>query len=221
MANELNAGNSLEAVSRVGRWLPPYKCTPGPLSPLRPVGSIYHILKNKKMKFLTLFLTGFALFSQPDHVAAQGGAAVNHDQMKNCCQKIVRDIQRVYYLSARNGKMRLVVRGIYTRASAVFLSLKLVNRSEQDYNIDSIRFFVAEKQRGTRIPRRLNELAPIFVYDSVRQIPGHGKTNCVFVIPRMTLSRHRRLQIEVLEKGGGRQLLVQAAGFTLETAKAI
>jgi hypothetical protein len=37
----------------------------------------------------------------------------------------------------------------------------------------------------------------------------------------MTLARHRRLQIEVLEKNGGRQLLVQASNFTLETAKLI
>ena len=173
------------------------------------------------MKLLMLFLTGFALASQAGHVAAQGGTAVNHDQMRICCQKIVRDIQRVYYLRDRNGKVRLVVRGIYTRGSAVFVSLKLVNHSALNYDIDSIRFFVAEKQSGVRILKRLNELAPVFVYDFARQIPGHGKLTCVFVLPRMTLGRRRRLQIEVLEKKGGRQLLVQAAGFALETAKAI
>jgi hypothetical protein len=37
----------------------------------------------------------------------------------------------------------------------------------------------------------------------------------------LTLARRRRLQIEVLEKNGGRQLQVQAANFTLENARLI
>lgn len=173
------------------------------------------------MKLLALLLTGYILLSQSGHAAAQGGTAVTHDQMKICCQKIVRDIQRIYYLNNRNGKVKLVVRGIYTRGKALFFSLKLVNRSALDYDIDSIRFFVAEKQKGGHAFRRLRELPSVFTYDSTRLLPGHGRMTCVIVIPRTTLSRHRRLQIEVLEKSGGRKLLVQAANFTLETARLI
>ncbi|HXD77166.1 MAG TPA: DUF4138 domain-containing protein [Puia sp.] len=166
-------------------------------------------------------LTGFFLVSQPNHAAAQGGVAVNHDQMEICCQKISRDIQRIYYLSNRNGKMRLVVRGIYARGTTLFFSLKLVNRSALDYDINSIRFYVAQKQKGNRIPRRLEELKPVFVFDSARQVPGHDKLTCVIAIPRHTLARHCRLQIEVMERNGARPLLVQAAGFTLQIARSI
>lgn len=194
------------------------------------------------MKLLFLLLTGYALFSQPDHASAQAGVAVardqpataleqpaaNHEQtaanqvqLKVCCQKIARDVQRVYYLNSRNGKMRLVVRGIYTRGKSLFFSLKLVNRSPLDYDVDSIRFFVAEKQKGVHPLRRLSELRPVFVYDSATLVKGYGRATCVYVLQRLSLARHRRLQIEVLEKNGGRQLLVQAANFTLETAKLI
>jgi hypothetical protein len=192
------------------------------------------------MKFFLALLTGYALFSQPGHAAAQGVAAVardqpaagstqpatNHEQvaanqaqLKACCQKIARDVQRLYYLNDRNGKMRLVVRGIYTRGKSLFFSLKLINRSPLDYDVDSIRFFVAEKQKGGL--QRLSQLAPMYVYDSATLVKGYSRVMSVFVIPRMTLARHRRLQIEVLEKNGGRHLLVQASNFTLETAKLI
>ena len=50
--------------------------------------------------------------------------AADHSQLKACCQKIARDVQRIYYLNNRNGKMRLVVRGIYTRGKSLFFSLK-------------------------------------------------------------------------------------------------
>jgi len=194
------------------------------------------------MKLLLVLLTGYALFSQPGRAAAQGVAAVARDQpaaaleqpapnreqvaanqaqLKACCQKIARDVQRIYYLNSRNGKVRLVVRGIYTRGKSLFFSLKLINRSPLDYDVDSIRFFVAEKQKGTHLLQRLNQLAPVYVYDSASLVKGYSRVMSVFVIPRMTLARHRRLQIEVLEKNGGRHLLVQATNFTLETAKLI
>lgn len=173
------------------------------------------------MKLPLALLTGVLLVSQPNHAAAQGGVAANHDQMEICCQKIVRDIQRIYYLSNRNGKMRLVVRGIYAHGKTLFFSLKLVNRSALDYDINSIRFYVAQKQKGIRIPRRLEELRPLFVYDSAQQVPGHDRLTCVVAIPRRALPRHCRLQIEVMERNGARPLLVQAAGFTLQTARSI
>lgn len=194
------------------------------------------------MKLLFLLLTGYALFSQPGHAAAQAGVAVARDQpaaglappatnrdqtavnpaqLKSCCQKIVRDVQRIYYLNNRNGKVRLVVRGIYTRGKSLFFSLKLINRSALDYDVDSIRFFVAEKQKGVHPFQRVKELAPMYVYDSAALVKGYSRATSVFVLPRLTLARDRRLQIEVLEKNGGRHLLVQASNFTLETAKLI
>jgi hypothetical protein len=194
------------------------------------------------MKLLLVLLTGYALLSQPGHAAAQAGMAAGRDQpatgpgqpavnreqvtanqaqLKACCQKIVNDVQRIYYLNNRNGKVRLVVRGIYTRGKSLFFSLKLINRSPLDYDVDSIRFFVAEKQKGVHPLQRLNELAPVYVYDSATLVKGYSRATSVFVLQRMTLARHRRLQIEVLEKNGGRHLLVVASNFTLETAKLI
>jgi hypothetical protein len=180
------------------------------------------------MKLLYVMLAGYALFGHADRAvcAGRGGGAggdpaVNRDQLKVCCQKIVKDVQRLYYLNSRNGKVKMVVRGIYTHGKELFFALRLVNRSPLDYDVDSIRFFVAEKQKGVRSPRRLNELKPVFVYDSATLVRGHSRVTSVVVIPRLTLARHRRLLIEVLEKNGGRHLLVQAANFTLEMAKLI
>jgi hypothetical protein len=185
------------------------------------------------MKLLFVFLTGLALFSQPCPALAQGGTAAARDrpanqaqpaqlaQLKVCCQKIARDVQRIYYLNNRNGKVRLVVRGIYTRGKSLFFSLKLINRSPLDFDVDSVRFFVTEKQSGMHVLRRLKELAPVYVSDSLTSVEGYSKAASVYVLPRLTLARHRRLQIEVLEKNGGRHLLVRASNFTLETAKLI
>jgi hypothetical protein len=216
------------------KWIDGYRLFYALLPMPFPTGrrvQFFNLSKLSTMKLLLVLLTGYALLSRPGPavaqgataVAAQGGlaAAANQAQIKACCQKITRDVQRLYYLNNRNGKMRLVVRGIYTRGKSLFFSLKLINRSPLDYEVDSIRFFVAEKQKGEHTLRRLSELKPVYVYDSATLVKGYGRATSVFVLQRLTLARHRRLQIEVLEKNGGRQLLVQAVNFTLETAKLI
>ena len=173
------------------------------------------------MKCWTLLLTGITLLSQPGHAAAQGGTAATPDQLKVCCQKISRDIQRIYYLANRNGKIRLVVRGIYARNNKLFFSLRLANRSSLDYEVDSIRFFVAERQKGVPALHRVSEVKPLFLYDTAGTVPSHSKRTCVIVIPRVTLQRRYRLQIEVMERNRGRRLRVEAANFTLQTARLI
>lgn len=198
------------------------------------------------MKALLVLLTGCALFSASGAVAQAGQATardqppassyqpaflpvpasrgrpvINATQLKICCQKITHDIQRIYYLNDHNGKVRLVVRGIYTRGTSLFFSLKLINRSPLDYDVDSIRFFVARREKGLHALRRLKELSPVYVYDSLTSVEGYSRLGGVYVLPRMSLARHHRLQIEVLEKNGSRHLLVRASNFTLETAKVI
>lgn len=203
------------------------------------------------MKSFFSFLTGCALLSQPNYASAQTGAAhgqaINqlfsavarssagggdtavsavksagvNKELKACCEKVVNAAQRIWYLNDRSGKMKLQVRGIYTRKTTLFFVLRLNNRSPLDYDVDSIRFFIAQKEKWKRSAQRLTELSPVYVYDSAVQVKGYGRVTSVIVLPRFTLARKRRLLIEVLEKNGGRQLQVQASNFTLENARLI
>ena len=145
----------------------------------------------------------------------------NKAMLKACCVKIVKDIQRVYFLTNRNGKMKLQVRGLYTRGSALFFALRLTNRSPLDYAVDSIGFFVLQKGRHKQPPVRLNTLTPVYVYDSAARVKGFGRQTSVMVLPRLKLARGQRLLIEVSEKNGGRQLQVLASPFILENARLI
>jgi hypothetical protein len=207
------------------------------------------------MKMLFAFLTGYALLSPPDYVAAQSLAThrpaindlfvtadsgppvpdrtapagdkgdkpgeLNKAMLKVCCQKIAKDIQRVYFLRNRNGKVKLQVRGLYTRGAALFFALRLTNRSPLDYDVDSIGFFIMQKGHHKQPLVRLNQLSPVYVYDSIARVKGFGRVTSVMVLPRLRLARGQRLLIEVSEKNGGRQLQVLAYPFLLENARLI
>ena len=117
--------------------------------------------------------------------------------------------------------MKLQIRGIYTRSATLFFSLCLSNRSHLDYDVESIRFFVTEKEGRKKAPVRLSELSPVYVYDSTLQVKGKSQATSVIVLPRFTLPNGKRLLIEVLEKNGGRHLQVEATNFTLEKARLV
>lgn len=174
-----------------------------------------------------------------------GGKAIPMSQadLRRCCEKISKDIQRVYFLKDRNGKMRLQVRGVYTHGAALFFWLQVNNRSPLDYEVDSIAFMItaAGGNRSTPAPPKI--VTPVYVSDStlvpsgvalvpssvaavVPYVPratirGHSRVTGIFVLPRFTLPPGRQLTIYVGEKNGGRQLQIRAGNWTLERARPV
>lgn len=146
---------------------------------------------------------------------------VGQTDLKRCCEKIAGDIQRIYFLKARNGRMKLQVKGIYAHGPALFFRLQLNNRSPLDYDVDSIRFLIAGKTRGKASPAAVRMLTPVYVYDSTATVPGHSRAISIFVLPRFTLPPGRQLLIHIQEKNGGRSLEVQTTNWTLERARSI
>ena len=132
-------------------------------------------------------------------------------------------------LTARSGKMKLQLRGIYTQGSALYFLLRMHNRSALDYDVEAIRFFISEpatrKNPLVSSPLvRNGELKPVYVYDSSSMVRnsmlrGYGQVTNVIVLPRFTLTYGKRLTIEMLEKNGGRHLQLQTTNFMLERAR--
>jgi Domain of unknown function (DUF4138) len=165
-------------------------------------------------QFLTTIIRSSAAYKAPIDLAA----------IKRCCEKIEKDVQRVYFLQDRNGKMKLQVKGVYAHGATIFFWLQLNNRSPLDYDVDSIRFQIlaAGKNKGpSSLPGPPSSVQPVYVYDSTAMIPGHSRVVSIFVLPRFTLSAGQQLLINVQEKNGGRQLRVQATHWTLERARLI
>ena len=141
--------------------------------------------------------------------------------LRRCCEKIDRDIQRIYFLSNRHGRMKLQVRGVYTHGAALFFWLQLNNRSPLDYDVDSIAFQITAAGGRQVSPGSQRSLAPFYVFDSTATVPGHSRVTSIFVLPRFTLPAGRQLTIHVAEKNGGRTLRIQTGNYILERARPI
>jgi hypothetical protein len=147
---------------------------------------------------------------------------ISAEALKICCEKVSNDKRRIYYLSDRNSKMILQLDGIYTRETLLFFHLSLNNRSNLDYDMDSIRFFIADGAPGSKsISPKRTELIPVYVYGNTKSIRGKNREHSVIAFRRFTLPPGKRLLIEAREKNGGRHLLLQADNYSLVRARLI
>ncbi|HEY4063790.1 MAG TPA: DUF4138 domain-containing protein [Puia sp.] len=145
---------------------------------------------------------------------------VGEEAMKICCEKVKNDKRRIWYVSTRNGRMIMQLMGIYTRETLLFFHLSLSNRSYLDYDMDSIRFFIADKGGKDVSPKR-TELVPVYVYGNTQRIRGKSREPSVIALRRFTLPPGKRLLIEAREKNGGRHLQLQADNGPLVRARLI
>jgi|SRR6185437_3340069 len=175
------------------------------------------------MNFISFLLAGYVFFGQPfvSPIAKGGdiGGQIDKTDLRVCCEKIIRDGPHIWFLSDRNGKMKLQVRGIYIHGSALFFLLRLTNRSSGDYSIDEIRFRAVDKDGGQIAGRA--PLEPVFVYDSTKMVPAFGKTTGIFVFPRFTMPAGGRLWIDVRESNGSRHLHIPVGNWMLARARLI
>jgi Domain of unknown function (DUF4138) len=141
--------------------------------------------------------------------------------LEGCCEKLMNAKRSIYYLNDWSYKMAFQLRAIYTREETMFFCLGLCNHSHVNYNIDSIRFFIADERRSGNVTVRGIRLIPLCVYGNTRMIRGKTREYCVFALPEFTLPAKKLLVIDVSEKNGGRHLQLLANNYTLVKARLI
>jgi hypothetical protein len=191
-------------------------------------------VKNKGLAefFSSVFRSSSPVVSDghPKTTDVKGGERnllLHDDLLKVSCEKILKEGLRITSLfdrmNDRSGKMKLQLRGIYTRGPALYFLLRMHNRSALDYDVEAVRFYIASPQNRKTPLVRCGEVKPVYVYDSssvVRgsMVRGYSQVTNVIVLPRFTLPYGKRLLIEVLEKNGGRHLQLLTTNFMLERA---
>lgn len=171
------------------------------------------------MNVLALLLTGYVLFGQQSVPPVRGGGEIDKTDLRICCEKIKKEGPRIYFLSDRNGKVKLQIRGVFVHGSVLLFLLQLNNRSSMDYAVDGVRFLLAGNDRSRAA--RPTALEPLFIYDSTKMVPGLSRAASIFVLPRFTLPAGGRLWIEVLERNGSRHLHIPVNNWTLARARLI
>lgn len=121
----------------------------------------------------------------------------------------------------RSSKVRSQFGGITIQDDHLFFKLKLNNRSNINYDVDFIRFYIRDLKTAKRTVTQEQELHPVYSYGlNDRTIEGKTSAIYVFALSKFPISKDQALFAEVYEKNGGRHLYLKARHKDIGKARA-
>lgn len=116
-------------------------------------------------------------------------------------------------------KIKFSLNGIYINAGEVFYDLTIRNRSNIRYDIQSLRFFIRDRKKAKRTASQEIELTPGYVSAKSQRVNGRASLRVVYVLDKFTIPDAKRLDIELFEKNGGRNLKLRIGNQTIVKAE--
>ncbi|KAA9038691.1 conjugative transposon protein TraN [Ginsengibacter hankyongi] len=99
--------------------------------------------------------------------------------------------------------------GIYIHENTIYFQLQLVNQSSIDYDIDLLRFYIRDKKKAKRAAMQENEIKPLYIAGNTKLVKANSTSTLVVALEKFTIPDAKFLSIEVMEKNGGRHLLLK------------
>lgn len=123
---------------------------------------------------------------------------------------------------ASTGKVKAKVAKILVSGDSLFFKLHLENRSNINYDINFIRFYVRDLKTAKRTVTQERELYPVESFGTRSNTVKSGTySNYVYTLKKFPLSKDRGLFIEIYEKNGGRHLYLKIKQKDISRAKSI
>lgn len=174
------------------------------------------------------------LYVLPITVLAQGKAnysvltlqlsnqATESTSLNKICTQIVKHRNFQAIRRDKSGRMTGKLGRIAISADTIFYRIKIKNKSNINYDIDFIRFYVRDKKTAKRTVTQELEVYPIYSHGlDDDTIEGQSSTQYVFALNKVPLSEDKALFIELYEKDGSRHMYLKAEGTDLENARLI
>lgn len=138
--------------------------------------------------------------------------------MENLYEKSTKTIK---HISSRSYGIQFSVRALHVNDSKFFFTLEVKNSSNVAYDIDLVNFKIIDKKNLKRTVVQEKLLEPIRVYFPTMTASHHSDILGVYLLDQFTLLKDQVLEIEILEKNGGRHQKVQLDNKDLMQARLI
>jgi|GEM_PF-2261861 len=145
----------------------------------------------------------------------------NNSALQKICKRISEDFRRVISRDKAGG-VKSALGNINVYSDKLLCKLSLANYSNVSFEIDFIRFYLADLKKIKRTVTQEQELKPVYSYNNeFDRINGNGTQTYVFVLDKFPISKDRALFIEVYEKNGSRHQYLKASYAAVYNAQSI
>jgi conjugative transposon TraN protein len=123
----------------------------------------------------------------------------------------------------RRNKITFVLRGIYIQDNVIYYRFKIRNRSNINYDIQSLRFFIEDKRQAKRTTHQEIEMLPLTSSVSTENtvVPGRSSLDAVYALEKFTIPDAKRVAIKLFEGKGGRHAKLRISNNLIVNASLI
>jgi len=138
--------------------------------------------------------------------------------MENLYQKKGRTIKHIV---SKSYGIQFSLRSLYVNENKFYFTLEVENSSNVAYTIEWVNFKIVDKKNLKRTVVQDKLLEPIRVYFPTMTASDHSNILGIYLLDQFTLLKDQVLEIEILEKNGGRHQKVQLENKDLIHARLI
>lgn len=117
---------------------------------------------------------------------------------------ILRSKRISHFRNTSRYKIGLSLLGIYIKNNVIFYRIRIRNRSNINYDIDFLKFYIRDNARIKRMAFQEVESTPLYVYQGVSTVKGMSEAEIVFALEKFTIPESKHLALELFERKGGR-----------------
>jgi len=146
---------------------------------------------------------------------------INPVELSNMSRRILSKSTQGNIRKDKKFKLKISLKDIYVNQNIIFYKVQISNRSNLNYDIDALRFYIRDKQKVKRTATQEIEVYPVFLTANAETVKGKSKVDVVYALPKFTIPDAKVLEIDLFEKNGGRNLKLKISNTVILNAKTI
>nr|WP_199161649.1 conjugative transposon protein TraN [Elizabethkingia sp. ASV34] len=127
----------------------------------------------------------------------------------------------IKHIVSKSYGIEFSVRALHVNDRKFYFTLQVKNQSNVGYAIELVNFKIVDKKNLKRTVVQDKILEKVRTYFPERIIADHSDSKGIYMLDQFTLLKDQVLEIEILEKNGGRHLKVQLENEDLVHARLI
>lgn len=145
--------------------------------------------------------------------------SVDVAQLKTYADSIAIAMETIHGIRNKSYGIKLKMSGLYIKGNVLFFRLTLQNHTNINYDIDQLRFYIRDEKKAKRTATQELEATPLYIKGDTSFVQANTESVLVFALPKFTIPDKKYLEIEVIEKEGGRNLALQVHNKTIVRAR--
>ncbi len=131
---------------------------------------------------------------------------VNQAEVQHYIRLALESKDKVRDIKDKRFGICIKLNGLFVHDDVIYLRVSITNKTNINYDIDQLRFYIRDKKKAKRTSSQEIELKPLYAEDYCAIVAGQTEKTFVYAFPKFTIPDKKFLAIELMEKNGGRHM---------------